>query len=62
MGILDKYKKQLEEDKKHEDDSFPEGSHLKEEDKEEYVKTLKKQSNSHKDMEKEYTEKMAELK
>ena len=34
MGILDKYKTQLEEDKKNENVSFPEGSHLKEEQKE----------------------------
>ena len=34
MGILDKYKAQLEEDKKNENVSFPEGSQLKEEQRE----------------------------
>lgn len=62
MGILDKYKKQLEEDKKHEDASFPEGSQLKEEDREEYVKALKELRNSPNDMENAYKAKMAEMK
>ena len=62
MGILDKHKQQLEEDKKHEDASFPEGSHLKEEDREEYVKALKELRNSPNDMENAYKAKMAEMK
>ena len=62
MGILDKYKKQLEEDKKHEDASFPEGSQLKEEHREEYVKALKELRNNPNDMENAYKAKMAEMK
>ena len=62
MGILDKYKKQLEEDKKHEDASFPEGSQLKEEDREEYIKALKELRNNPNDMENAYKAKMAEMK
>lgn len=62
MGILDKYKVQLEEDKKNEDVSFPEGSHLKEEQREEYVKTLKELRNHSNDMENTYRTKMAEMK
>lgn len=62
MGILDKYKVQLEEDKKNEDVSFPEGSHLKEEQKEEYIKTLQELRNHSNDMENTYRTKMAEMK
>ena len=62
MGILDKYKAQLEEDKKNEDVSFPEGSHLKEGQREEYVKTLKELRNNSNDMENTYRTKMAEMK
>ena len=62
MGILDKYKAQLEEDKKNENVSFPEGSQLKEEQREEYVKTLKELRNNSNDMENIYRTKMAEMK
>lgn len=62
MGILDKYKAQLEEDKKNENVSFPEGSHLKEEQKEEYIKTLQELRNHSNDMENTYRTKMAEMK
>ena len=62
MGILDKYKAQLEEDKKNENISFPEGSQLKEEQREEYVKTLKELRNNSNDMENTYRTKMAEMK
>ena len=62
MGILDKYKAQLEEDKKNENVSFPEGSQLKEEQREEYVKTLKELRNNSNDMENTYRTKMAEMK
>ena len=62
MGILDKYKAQLEEDKKNENGSFPEGSQLKEEQREEYVKTLKELRNNSNDMENIYRTKMAEMK
>ena len=62
MGILDKYKAQLEEDKKNENVSFPEGSQLKEEQREEYVKTLKELRNNSNDIENTYRTKMAEMK
>ena len=62
MGILDKYKAQLEEDKKNENVSFPEGSQLKEEQREEYVKALKELRNNSNDMENTYRTKMAEMK
>ena len=62
MGILDKYKAQLEEDKKNENVSFPEGSQLKEEQREEYVKALKELRNNSNDMENTYRAKMAEMK
>lgn len=62
MGILDKYKAQLEEDKKKENVSFPEGSQLKEEQREEYVKALKELRNNSNDMENTYRAKMAEMK
>ena len=62
MGILDKYKVQLEEDKKNENVSFPEGSQLKEEQREEYVKALKELRNNSNDMENTYRTKMAEMK
>lgn len=62
MGILDKYKAQLEEDKKNENVSFPEGSQLKEEQREEYVKALKELRNNSNDMENTYRAKIAEMK
>lgn len=62
MGILDKYKAQLEEDKKVENVSFPEGSQLKEEQREEYVKALKELRNNSNDMANTYRAKMAEMK
>ena len=62
MGILDKYKAQLEEDKKNENVSFPEGSQLKEEQREEYIKTLQELRNHSNDMENTYRTKMAEMK
>ena len=62
MGILDKYKAQLEEDKKNENVSFPEGSQLKEEQREEYVKTLKELRNNSNDMENTYRAKIDEMK
>ena len=58
MGILDKYKEQLEKDRKDENVSFPEGSQLKEEQREE-LKELRNNSN---DMESTYRTKMAEMK
>ena len=60
--MFDKYKAQLEEDKKNENVSFPEGSHLKEEQKEEYIKTLQELRNHSNDMENTYRTKMAEMK
>lgn len=54
MGILNKYKAQLEENKKTENISFTEGSQLKEEQIEEHNNSI--------DMEKIYREKMAEMK
>lgn len=54
MGILNKYKAQLEENKKTENISFTEGSQLKEEQREEHNNSI--------DMEKIYREKMAEMK
>ena len=62
MGILDKYKEQLEKDRKNENVSFPEGSQLKEEQREEYVKALKELRNNSNDMESTYRTKMAEMK
>ena len=62
MGILDKYKAQLEEDKKNENVSFPEGSQLKEEQREEYVKVLKELRNNSNDMENTYRAKIDEMK
>ena len=62
MGILDKYKEQLEKDRKNENVSFPEGSQLKEEQREEYVKALKELRNNSNDMENIYHAKMAEMK
>lgn len=62
MGILDKYKEQLEKDRKNENVSFPEGSQLKEEQREEYVKALKELRNNPNDMENIYLTKMAEMK
>ena len=62
MGILDKYKAQLEEDKKNENISFPEGSQLKEEQREEYVKALKELRNNSNDMENTYRAKIDEMK
>lgn len=62
MGILDKYKEQLEKDRKDENVSFPEGSQLKEEQREEYVKALKELRNNSNDMESTYRTKMAEMK
>ena len=62
MGILDKYKAQLEEDKKNENVSFPEGSQLKEEHREEYVKVLKELRNNSNDMENTYRAKIDEMK
>lgn len=62
MGILDKYKEQLEKDRKNENVSFPEGSQLKEEQREEYVKALKELRNNSNDMENIYLTKMAEMK
>ena len=62
MGILDKYKAQLEEDKKNENVSFPEGSQLKEEQREEYVKALKELRNNSNDMENTYRAKIDEMK
>ena len=62
MGILDKYKAQLEEDKKNENVSFPEGSQLKEEQREEYDKALKELRNNSNDMENTYRAKIAEMK
>ena len=60
--MFDKYKAQLEEDKKNENVSFPEGRHLKEEQKEEYIKTLQELRNHSNDMENTYRTKMAEMK
>lgn len=62
MGILDKYKEQLEKDRKNENVSFPEGSQLKEEQREEYVKALKELRNNSNDMENIYLTKMAKMK
>ena len=62
MGILDKYKEQLEKDRKDENISFPEGSQLKEEQREEYVKALKELRNNSNNMENTYRAKMAEMK
>lgn len=62
MGILDKYKEQLEKDRKNENVSFPEGSQLKEEQREEYVKALKELRNNPNDMENIYLTKMAKMK
>ena len=62
MGILDKYKAQLEEDKKNENVSFPEGSQLKEEQREEYDKALKELRNNSNDMENTYRAKIDEMK
>ena len=62
MGILDKYKEQLEKDRKDENISFPEGSQLKEEQREEYVKVLKELRNNSNIMENTYRAKMAEMK
>ena len=62
MGILDKYKAQIEEDKKNENVSFPEGSQLKEEQREEYVKVLKELRNNSNDMENTYRAKIDEMK
>ena len=54
MGILNKYKAQLEENKKTENISFTEGSQLKEEQREEHNNSI--------DVEKIYREKMGEMK
>ena len=62
MGILDEYRTQLKKDRENENVSFPEGSQLKEEQKEEYVKTLKELRNKSNDMESTYRAKMAEMK
>jgi len=62
MGILDEYKEQLGKDRKNENVSFPEGSQLKEEQREQYVKALKELRNNSNDMENTYRTKMAEMK
>lgn len=62
MGILDDYKVQLEEDKKNNDFSFPKGSQLKEEQKEDFIKALNELRNNPNDIEHVYKAKMAEMK
>ena len=62
MGILDEYKAQLAEDREKEDTLFPEGSNLKESQREEYEKRLSELRNDPKDIENVYHRKMAEMK
>lgn len=61
MGILDNYKKQLEQDKKNEDNLFPEGSNLDESSREEYEKCLSDLRNNEFSMENVYKKKMSEM-
>ena len=61
MGILDQYKKQLEIDKENENMNFPEGSQLKEEQREEYEKCLNELRNNKVDMENVYQQKKMEM-
>jgi len=62
MGILDQYKVQLAEDRKKEDNLFPEDSQLNENQRSEYEKRLEELRNSSDDMENVYRKKMAEMK
>ena len=61
MGILDEYRKQLEIDKQNENNDFPEGTHLKEEQREEYENVLKGLKNNEFDMEQAYQRKKSEM-
>lgn len=54
MGILDQYKAQLALDKENENNDFPEGSCLTEEQREEYENKLYELRNDSNDMEKTY--------
>ena len=60
MGILDQYKKQLEEDRKNENDNFSEDFNIEvdEDYKEQYKKELHKQRADIFDNEKQYTERI----
>ena len=62
MGILDDYKEQLIIDKKNEDNSFPEGSHLNESQRKEYEKRLNELRNSSNDIENMHKKLMSEMK
>lgn len=61
MGILDNYKKQLEEDRKNENNDFPEGSQLKESQRKEYENVLNELRNNSNDIEQVYQRKKAEM-
>ena len=61
MGILDDYKAQLEEDRKNENNDFPEDSTLNESQRKEYEKCLKELRNSSDDIERVYQKKKAEM-
>lgn len=61
MSILDKYKKQLKEDRKAENSEFPENSILTDKQREEYEKKLKELRNNQNDIENVYHKKMAEM-
>jgi formylmethanofuran dehydrogenase subunit E len=62
MGILDDYKEQLAIDKKNEDNSFPEDSHLKESQRKEYEKRLNELRNNTNDIENMHKKLMSEMK
>lgn len=61
MGILDDYKEQLAKDKENEDNSFPEGSNLNEEQREEYEKCLHELRHNVNDIENVYKRKKDEM-
>ena len=62
MGILDQYKEQLAKDKETENNSFPEGSKLNEEQREEYEKRLHELRHDVNDIENAYKKKLNEMK
>ena len=61
MGILDDYKKQLEIDKQKENNDFPEGSQLKEEQRKDYEKCLNELRKASESMENAYQKEKSEM-
>ena len=61
MGILDDYKAQLEEDRKNENNDFPEDCKLNESQREEYEKRLQELINDANDIENVYERRIKEM-